>query len=436
MKVLEAEKNIGINIFCNPYEGIGGKLRTKPEDFKVNEISHHPAENPNGKFTIADVTAVNWETNLLIRELSDRLHISRQRISFGGTKDKRASTTQIMSFYNISIEKLSQVKIKNVMLSNFYRSNQPVKIGDLHGNRFDIIIRDIGNNIEMDQVQKIASYIDSNNGFPNFFGIQRFGIIRPITHIVGRYIVKGDFENAVMSYIANPIKGEDEEVYKLREELHDTYDFSKALKGYPNYLNYEKAMLNKLVVNPDDFIGALNELPRNLLTMFVYAYQSYLFNLILSERVNKDLPINQAVVGDIIFPIRMNVLDAKVILVKKSNIKKINKQISKSKAFVSGILFGSDSVFSDGEMGEIEHRIIDNEKIDPRDFIIPDMPFVSSSGLRRPILGQVKDLEYDLIDDNLNPGKKAFNIKFELRKGSYATCLLREFMKSGDIRNY
>ena len=67
-------------------------------------------------------------------------------------------------------------------------------------------------------LQKIAIYIMKNGGFPNFYGIQRFGIIRPITHIVGKYIVKDDFEKAVMTYIANPIKGEDEETYKLREE--------------------------------------------------------------------------------------------------------------------------------------------------------------------------------------------------------------------------
>ena len=59
-------------------------------------------------------------------------------------------------------------------------------------------------------------------------------------------------------------------------------------------------MLNKLVVDSEDFIGALKELPKNLLTMFVYAYQSYLFNKKLSRRIQKKLTLNAAVVGDII----------------------------------------------------------------------------------------------------------------------------------------
>ena len=158
-----------------------------------------------------------------------------------------------------------------------------------------------------------------------------------------------------MSYIANPLKGEDEESYKLREKLQKTHNFPEALKSYPNQLNYEKAILNKLVVDSKDFVGSLKELPKNLLTMFVYAYQSYLFNKILSERIKRKLPVNRAIVGDVVLPIRKNVIDQDGILVKDSNIDKVNIQISKKKAVASGVLFGSDSVFSEGEMLSLIH---------------------------------------------------------------------------------
>ena len=87
-------------------------------------------------------------------------------------------------------------------------------------------------------------------------------------------------------------------------------------------------------------------------------------------------------------------------------------------------------------MGEIERKVIENENIDRRDFIIPEIPFVSSSGSRRSLLAFVKNLKYDLVKDSLNDEKLALILKFELSKGCYATCLLREFMKSEDIRNY
>jgi len=436
MKVLATEKNIGIETFFTPFDGVGGKLRSIPEDFVVREVSNYPSEKENGRFTIADVTATNWEANLLVRELSNWLHISRQRIGFAGTKDKRAKTTRLMSFYNIPIDRLSEVKIKDVEIENIYSSDHPVKIGNLIGNRFEIIVRNIDKKIKSDSVKDVASFIEKYGGFSNFYGVQRFGIVRPITHVVGRYIVKSDFEKAAMSYIANPMDGEDKDSYLLREQLEKTHDFSEALKSYPNQLNFEKAILNKLVVNPKDFVGALKELPKNLLMMFVYAYQSYLFNRILSERIRKKLPLNEAVVGDIVLPIRKGGIDQNYILVKENNLEKANKQISKGKAVVSGVLFGSDSVFSKGEMGEIENKTIENEKIDPRDFIIPDIPYISSSGSRHPILAFVKDLDFKLTNDESNKDKKALILKFELQKGCYATSLLREFMKTDDIRNY
>ena len=118
MKVLDAEKNIGIETFLTSSLGVGGRLRTYPEDFVVSEISNPPKKNEDGIFAIADVTSVNWETNLLIRELSNILHISRQRIGFAGTKDKRAKTTQLMSFYKVKPDDVSNIVLKNVSIDN------------------------------------------------------------------------------------------------------------------------------------------------------------------------------------------------------------------------------------------------------------------------------------------------------------------------------
>jgi tRNA pseudouridine13 synthase len=436
MKVLENEKKVGIETFLTNQPGVGGKLRVKPKDFLVKEIPDYPIENKDGKFTIAEITSTSWETNLLIRELSSRLHISKKRINFAGTKDKRAKTSQIMSFYNVPIDKINEIKIEDVKIRNIYQSNKPVKLGNLKGNDFEIVIRNIKSQTKPEKVKEICSIIKNNGGFPNFFGIQRFGIIRPITHIVGKYIVLGNFEKAVMTYIANPIKGEDEVTFNFRKNLENSKNFSQALKTYPNHLSFEKAILNKLILNSNDFIGGLKELPKNLLTMFIYAYQSYLFNRILSMRIKKGLPLNEAVEGDVVLAFRKGKLDNEIIYVKKNNINKVNFQINKGKACVSSVLFGYNSLFSKGEMGEIEHKIIESEKFDYRDFIIPEIPFISSSGSRRSLIGFVKNFKLKIINDDINEKKKALFLRFQLQKGTYATSLLRELMKADDIRDY
>ena len=430
------EKNIGIETFFTSHVGIGGKLRTNPEDFVVNEIFLYPKKVENGCFTIAEVSSKNWEAHRLVRELSKRLKISQKRICFAGTKDKRACSTQLMSFNNVSEDELSSIKIKDVSLKNIYRSDKPMRLGSLIGNRFEITVRNIKKNIRSEQIERIASYLERYEGFPNFYGVQRFGVIRPITHIVGRHIIHGDFESAVMDYIANPIEREDEETYRLRDDLHRSRDYSKALQSYPDVLNFEKAMLNRLAVDPDDFVGALQELPKNLLMMFINAYQSFLFNKMLSERIQKDISLNEAVIGDIVAPLRKNSTEDQYILADKTNIEKVNKQIIKNKAVVTGLLLGYDSVFSEGKMGEIERSVIEREKIDYRDFIIPKIPFLSSKGTRRSVLGRVNKIDWKLHEDALQNYKQAVTLKFELQKGCYATSLLREFMKSENARDY
>jgi tRNA pseudouridine13 synthase len=224
--------------------------------------------------------------------------------------------------------------------------------------------------------------------------------------------------------------------YSLREELEKTRDYVKAFNSYPDALNFEKAMLNKLIQNPNDFIGAFKELPKNLLMLFVNAYESVLFNKMLSERIRRKIPIHHAIVGDIICPVRNNVVTNDIIPVGEANLDKVNIQISKKKAVVSGLLIGYDTVFAEGEMGEIEHAVIGSEKIDPCDFIIPEIPFLSSSGSRRALLALMSSLDWTLHVDELYEENQALTLRFELQKGCYATSLLREIMKSNDPKNY
>lgn len=436
MKTPLFEHAIGIDTYCSNHPGISGKIRVQIDDFKVTELFLHPPKKDNGSFTIAEVSCRNWETHTLVHEIARRLHCSQRRISFAGTKDKRAWTTQLMSFDHIPPEALMDLSIRDVTFANIYQSNTPVRIGDLQGNRFEITIRNIPKDISSEQIMSLLSCFQTWGGFPNFYGIQRFGIIRPITHLVGKSIIHGDFEKAALTYIANPIEGEKKETYALRQELEKTRDYTKAFHAYPDSLNFEKAMLNKLLQNPDDFIGAFNQLPKNLLLMFVNAYESFLFNKILSERLKRNMPIHQATVGDIIYPMRKNVISNEFIPVSQTNIDKVNAQISKKKAVVTGLLTGYDTVFAKGEMGEIEHAVIESEKIDLRDFIIPEIPFLSSSGSRRPLLALLPSLDWTFTKDELSDEHQALTLRFVLQKGCYATSLLREIMKSTDPKDY
>jgi tRNA pseudouridine13 synthase len=417
----EGEKQIGMTVFLTSEKGIGGKIKVHPNDFIVEEHSIPPPKH-DGKFVIAKVKSVNWETFHLLCQLSQKMRISSHMIGIAGTKDKRAVTTQLMSF-KTSVNTVKNIRIKDVEITDYYQSNRPIMWGDHIGNTFQITIRNTQKNIHS-QIPRILDKILDTGGFPNFFGVQRFGVSRPITHIVGKNIIDGNFKQAVFTYICNPLPGEGEESYKARTFLEQTGDFKKSLDIYPPYLLFERLMISHLVHHPNDWIGALLSLPHHLLQMFIHSYQSYLFNLIVSQRIKENLPLNKAIVGDVILPIRNNriMADREGIPVTDDNLKKVNCQIKKQRAFVSSILPGFETSFGRGKMGKIEQKII-TDHVALNKFVIPDIPQLTSRGFRRSLLAPLKKLDYALHQDHVI-------MQFALPKGCYATCLLREFMKA------
>ncbi len=420
------EKIIGIFTYITKSKGIKGKIKKEPEDFIVEEIPIYP-KPLNGKYTIARVTSKNWETNRLIEKLANELQISSNSIGYAGIKDKRAITTQLMSF-PVDIEKLKKINIKDVKIEILYKSSKPIYSGKLIGNRFHIIIRDIKGSEE--DVRKLINEIKEIGGFPNFFGIQRFGIARPITHIVGKYIIKNEIEKAIMAYIANPIEGEDEESYEARKFLEETLDFEKALEIYPKKLVFERRIINYLSKHPNKWKEALLTLPKNLIRIFLHAYQSYLFNKILSYRIEEGLPINKALEGDIVITWDREIVIQSYngIYVNKRNIEKINKQIMKNKCFPSGAIVGYNLRLAEGKMGEIEERVIEEEGIEEDEFRLPHMPEFACKAMRRILIVPLKEIKWKIEDKNLY-------LQFTLPKGCYATSLLREIMKA-DIFSY
>jgi len=421
------EPDVGIEGYLTSTVGVGGLLKASPDDFVVEEISQPPLPSADGAYTIATIRVREWETNRLVRQLARSLHISRQRIGFAGTKDKRAVTTQLVSFKGVAPETLKSLGLKDVEILDLYESDHPLEIGDLVGNRFRIVVRGLSVPPEKAEVlvEETARQMRAAGGFPNFFGIQRFGSVRPITHVVGRHIVRGEFREAVDAYVANPMEGEGSESYEVRSALRSTGDVRAALRTYPKSFTFEKAILNHLAIHPDDHVGALRQLPFNLLMMFVHGYQSYLFNRILSERMRRGLPIQEPVAGDLVLPADKRGLPdrARTIDVTCDNLGRVADRCRERKAWVSAILFGSEPEFAGGEPGQIEKEIIAAEGLRPQDFIIPDIPRISSRGTRREILGPLHSIDASVRGD-------ALHLAFDLSRGCYATCLVREFTKA------
>lgn len=412
--------------------GTGGRLKKDPQDFIVDEIADALPVSENGRYTIADVTSTNWETNRLIRILSRSMRISREKVGFAGTKDKRAVTTQRMSF-ECEPSKLDLVKLEDVSIDNVFRSDRPVRMGDLKGNRFTIRVRDTDTDAKTTEetVSSILSDIQSTGGFPNYYGVQRFGIARPVTHLVGEQIVRGDLRKAVEIYLFYPSEYEEDEVRETRDILRRCDgDYSSIDFILPKIMGFEQTLVDYLRQNPGDYKGAIEIMPTNLQMMFTHAYQSYLYNHMLSRRMEAGMPLNTPVEGDTVIPVDADGVPSheEPVTVTQRNARLVEKQVAKKKAYVAISVFGSDGRFSEGRMGEIERAVVSEAGLEADDFIVPGLPHCCAKGDWREILCKVSDLSWNMNDDG-------YGLSFYLTKGNYATCLMREFLKT-DVRNY
>ena len=431
--ILPARPEVGKERYLSHSKGIGGKLRKIPEDFNVEEIIGNndkthwiwAKENNSGKHSIVKITANNWDTHVLIKELSRKLRIGQKAIGFAGTKDKRALTTQYFSLMANPSE-IKNLNIENIAIEFMHKTIKPIRLGNLVGNKFIIKISDT--KCKKNDIEKLTDEL--KNGFPNYFGIQRFGAVRPITHLVGKKIVKGDYEGAVWDYLSegNPeISG-----FEARKHLKETKDFKLALQEYPHNLLFERQIIGHLTRKKNDYIGALKQLPESLSKMFVHAYQSAMFNRIIDLRIKEGIGIHKPLIGDNVVPVDIygGPDQRKVIEVTKLNQKKLEKRCMEGKAWVVGLLPGVKSQYTKGVQGELERMVMSDEKIDFKDFTIDEAHQLTSLGMYRPLCQRINNLKWE-ID---NEGCPRFS--FWLHKGTYATSFLREIMKCEDVRVY
>ncbi len=407
--------------FYTKTKGVKGRIKERIKDFKVMEISeegkecelwldedslekHNALEIPENKneckFLHMEMQKFNLDVNEAIRRIARFNMVSKKRVSYAGVKDKRAITSQKICFFKPDVERLKEFKSKFVKLEKPEWKKEKLRIGMLKGNKFEITIRKI--ELEKKETKKRIEncFKEMKKGIPNYFGEQRFGGIRKVTHLVGREFVKANPEKAVMIYLTETNSLEEEEIRNARNNLKKTRDFKQALKEFPLKFRYERAIIDSLNRKPEDFVGAFRVLPKALRYMFVHAYQSFLFNKIIKERIKHGIGLEK----------------------------------TKEEVLVNGLpsapLIGFETIFTEGKAGKIEKSALEEEGIELKEFYVKEIKEMSSKGSRKEIVLFPEKIKLEEISkDEFEEGKLKAKISFYLPKGNYATTVLREIMK-------
>ena len=447
MEPPELEKNIGIRIYGTETAGIGGHVRTVPEDFLVQEVltsgeiadidpAIPEAVGGTGDFLLCTLAKKGYDTFSALRKLSRALQVSSKKISAGGLKDANALTAQYVTVMGVEASHLACVNVVGMKIAPTRFVDAPISAKSLRGNRFNIKIRDI----QLDHkklnntIGDFVGEINALGGVPNFYGHQRFGTIRPITHIVGRHIVKREFEQAVVRYLTEPSLFESPASRNAKDDFLNERNAKKSLALYPRNLTYERLMLQHLAKNEGDYLGALKKLPLRLARLFVNAFQSFLFNEFLSERSLGRLPLNEACEGDYYVDLDPSGLPlGKAKKVELGNIASANQDINKGRSALALPVVGYAGELSGGNEGEIEQKILEREGVTPRTFYVGPFHEASSSAKYRTALVRIENLDARMERNKGTPEGSSVTLRFFLPKESYATIVLRELMKPTDI---
>ncbi|OPX73594.1 MAG: putative tRNA pseudouridine synthase D [Methanoregulaceae archaeon PtaB.Bin152] len=408
------EHDLGMRWYASDTPGIGGRLRVWAEDFLVEEVSPRPGTE--GPYLVCRLTKKEWELQRAVREIAKALSISHRRIGWTGTKDKHAVTSQLISLYGVNEEDLGRVRLKDLEIVPVGRSREPLLLGAHMANRFTITIRDT---TSPDLASEFADVTAAcGRGIPNYFGIQRFGVIRPITHLVGAHILNGDFEAAVGCYVGMACPDEPADVQHAREAYADGKDPLLALRSLPVPLTYERSMLHHLVSHPGDFRGALLCLPPKLLSMFVSAFQSYLFNMALSARMERLPDFFLPEPGD-----RLLFSNGREDVVTAANQGAARLQVERGRCRVAIMMPGSLPHRGSGADDQVIDTLLAERHIVPESFSrASSLVGTRYDGALRPV-SLATEVTGAITGTDLT-------LSFSLQPGQYATTVCREYMKA------
>ncbi len=417
---------MGLEFYATRSPGVAGQLKATADDFEVTEIASYPRPDPDGGFTVLRVRSENWEQHELARAIERRLGLAPHSVKWAGTKDRRARSERLLSYRGPPLE--GDLHLDRVEVVEAYRARDGLVLGHHYGNSFRIRV----GNLAAGPGEARAAYagiereLRELGGFPNLFGPQRFGEVRPVTASVGRALVRGDVAAAVEEYLVTlppgtpPGPGD-----AARAAYGASRDAARALVEYPPEYTFERSLLDHLARGhgPD---RALRALPRELRLLFVHAYQSLLFNRWLSRRHGEGLPFDRPVVGDRIVRFeRDGTLRARdASRVGPDNLTECADLVARGRALVAGSLVGFETPRDPGRPGELLAEILVEEGVEPDQFRLPVAPEVASAGAWRPI-------EVPLPPLSIEPSEESVTFAFALPRGSYATVLLREFLKRG-----
>jgi tRNA pseudouridine13 synthase len=390
--ISQIDSRAGIECYCTSFAGTGGSIKQGSEGFMVSELVNESLDislsyNENHRYPLYILEKRDIDSNHALFEIERELHM---RFRVMGIKDAKAVTTQYAGMERVMRNPPAELKSRHTRLTLKGFTKHPLQKKFLAGNKFEIRIYNV-------RSSDLSGFVPHIGKVGNFYGLQRFGSERLVTHLIGREIVKRNFIQAVELLLCHTTEFDTQMSREIRNKCVDPSNYRQVLKMLPRGMDIERQVLSALVAGRDT-IAALRAVPITIRRLFVQAYQAYIFNRCLSRAVME---------GPVTF----------------GRIVKYNPN-SKTKLVPAIRMAGYTFQPGKGRFENITRAIMqEEEEVSAKDFYIKEMQELSHQGGFRQAPLWCTDFRYE---------RDPLTVSFKLPKGSYATTLLREIIKPGD----
>ncbi len=261
------------------------KLKCRPDDFCVEEINAF--DIAGGPHAVYRLVKRSIGTPEAIDLICQRWKIHRDRISFGGMKDRHAHTTQLYTILHGPKRGLKQNNLEVTYEAQAPRSFAPA---DIQANRFTIIMRDMSEAA----VTRARTAIEEarEHGLPNYFDDQRFGSVGESGKFVAQAWCLGDFERALWLAIAEA-NSHDRPEDRLRKKLLRDHWGNWPLLAMKITRSPIDPLIRFLADRPTDYRNAFARIRPEQRDFYLAAFQSHIWNLMLSRWIAQRLEAAQ-----------------------------------------------------------------------------------------------------------------------------------------------
>ncbi len=386
------------------------KIKQSPDDFRVEEVTE--VQPSGGAFSLYQMAKQGWTTHDVVRAIRRVWQLPAASLSYGGLKDRHADTTQYVTIRDGPERLLSG---PGWTLTYLGRVPRPFTSSDIRANRFVIVVRALSAEVASAAVANLQAI--AATGLVNYFDDQRFGSVSADGDFVARRMVLGDWEGALRIALASPYEFDRAADKRIKSSLRHLWGRWATLKDQLPRC-HARSIVDYLTRHPGDFKGAVARLRHDLLSLYLSAYQSHLWNLLAASWIRSRLSAEQIV--EVRFKRHYLPMPCR-------------EDGPAGEAFASAVLpLPSARLKIDGSLAQISadwpqllRQVLAGEGIELRQLTLRGVrrPFFSKG--ERQVLVHPRNLTGEAFADDRHPGRFAVRLRFEMPRGSYATLLVK-----------